>query len=683
MPLEKPTRSSSLPGTVQEFIAAFMRALKAGRLYSSGHALFRQNAKRLYDQLQEARENGDFFFIGFAKDSLLLEDAFFEVSDVHGRDFLNLFHSMGISHLIIQKEVTINEIESFVETFAGAKPGQGQEIIAALHRENIRHVNLGLLDYSVFSGVESAVNNFIQGKKEAAIWRQLIFRPAMAGAYNLGAHRMKELILLAEDVDSLKQTLAELDRNLKNHVKGISPAQRGRVIGNFLQNISKSLASIDRQKRYAFAEKVALILQSIRPEMRISILGSPPLESMEGEDRGVIQELIDRMPEQELVYLLVQALSESGGRTIIFNNLFQRTLGRFKDTGDLLSLVRSEMNRATQERRPGNLNFWQHLEQILIYQQESEDFNVQYRKAVEDLATSIKVQKGMVEEEEIARLVRMLDPDTLKLFRARLIIDLVEEPDRHEATTLLLLQSMGETVKHFLTQGRPRLAGNLLRQVFLSVGQNPKKAFFSDEVDSWLRTEDVHHLLKALLEKCSTYEPREMSAISSICQLFPEKAGGFLIDLYVGLGDRQGSLEDWLTTTLASLAPHTTRVLGSRMTGAQDAALPRLIDLADLFADQQTAPALETLLDHKDYDIRSQVVRTLGRLKSAKSIEPLARVVLEKTWFTGKKTKALKMEALQALAEIQTKEARLVLERIASTASGEIKKLSQELLEKS
>jgi len=682
MPLEKMSQSLPLPSTVQDLLAAFMRALRAGRLYSSGHALFKQNAKQLYDQFQAVGEDDNSFFVGFAKDSLLLEDAFFEVSDVPARDFLNLFHSMGISHLIIQKELTIQELESFVEILAGAKPGQGSQIVTALHRENISHVKLGILDYSVFAGVESAVSHFIQGKKEAAIWRQLIFRPAIAGTSHLSADRAKELLLLAEDTDFLKQTLAELDRDLKHHVKGISAAQRGQVIGNFLQNISKSLASIDGQKRTAFADKVALILQSIRPEVRIAILGSAPPEVMEGDSRGVIQDLIDKMPEHELVSLLIQALSETGGRTMIFNNLFQGTLARFKDTGALLSLVRSEMNRATQERRPESLNTWQHLEQVLIHQQESEDFNARYQQAIEDLATSLKIQKGMVEEEEIARLTRTLAPDSLKLFKSRLIIDLLQEPHRREAMTLPLLQSMGETVKHFLSQGRPRLAGNLLRQVFLCMGQLPQKDFFSDEVNAWLRTEEVHHLLKALFEKCRTYQPREMSAISSICQLYPEKAGGFLIDLFMQVGEEQSALGDWLMTMLASMGAPLVKVLGSRISTAPDADLPALLDLADIFTNPQIASALENLLNHKDYDIRSQAIRTLGHLKSERSLKPLAQIVLDGSWFTGKKTKALQMEALEALAGFGTEEARAVLEQVASSGSGDLQKLSREFLEK-
>ena len=679
---EKTTQHLPLPGILQDFIAAFMRALKAGRLYSSGHALFKQNARRLYDKFQEVREDEHSFFVGFAKDSLLLGDAFFQPGNVLGRDFLSLFHAMGISHLLIQKDATLQEMESFVETVAGAKPGQGQDILTALARENIRHIHVGLLDYAIFSGVESAVNRFIQGKKDAAIWRQLIFRPAAAGLCHLDAKRAEGLLLFAEDMDFLKQTLAGLDRNLQNHVKGISPAQRGQIIGNFLQNISRSLASIDGRKRRAFAEKTALLLESIRPEVRIAVLGGVPPESMEGEDRGVIQDLLDEMPEQDRAHLLMQALKDMGGRTVVFDNLFQRVREGFKDTGVLLSLVRSEMNRATQERRPGSLNAWQQLEQILIHQQESEDFDARYRQAIEDLATSLKIQKAMVEEEETARLVRTLAPDSLKLFKARLIMDLMEDPHRPEAMTLPLLQSMGETVKHFFSQGRSRLAANLLRQVFLSVGKIPDKAFFLDEINAWLRTEDVHLLLESLFEKCRTYQPREMSAISSICQLYPEKAGGFLIDLFMEVGEQQSALGDWLMTMLASMGAQIAKALGARISNAPDADLPALLDLADLFMEPQIAPALENLLNHKDYDIRFQAVRTLGHLKSERSVEALAQIARDSSWFTGKKTRSLQAEALEALAGYGTEEARTVLEKVAASGSGDLRKLSRQLLER-
>jgi len=683
MILQKPAPALPLPQSMQDFIIAFVQALKAGRLYSSGHTLFKQNVKRLQDQLQEAREDRDLFFIGFTRDSLLVGDEIFQITDARGKDFLNLFHSLGISHLIIHRDATTQDLESFVETLSGAKTGQGQDVVKALHRENIRRIDLGLLDFSVFSGLESAVSFFMQGKEEAAIWRQLIFRPALAGAFRLGSEQMKEILRICDDPESLKRALADLDGNLKNNVQSLSPAQRGQILGNFLQNISKAVVKIDAAKRKLFKENVSLLLNAVRPEMRVPILGAAPPEFMEGDDGGVIRDLIEDMPEQELVRLLIDALNQGGAQAPAFNNLFRTALARFKSAGPLLSHVRTEMHRATQERRPGSLNLWQLLEQLLVHHQESEDFDAQYRKAIEDLATSLKIQKGMVEEEEIARLIRTTADDSLKLFKARLIIDLLQEPQRNEAMSLPLLQSMRETVKHFIHQDRPRLTGNVLRQVFLCMGQLPQKDLLTEEVKNWLATEDVNRLLKALLEKCRTFEPREMSSISSVCQLFPEKAGGFLIDLYLKLSDQQGPLSDWLVTTLVSLAPHLAKALGSRLTTAQDGDLPMLIDLADLFANQQLAPSLESLLDHKDYDVRSQAIGTLGRLKSPRSVEPLARIVTDKSWFTGKKTKNLKMEALQALAEIQTPEARAVLEETASTGSGDLQELSRKLLEKS
>ena len=677
---QKMSPSRPLPGRVQDFMAALMQALKAGRLYSTNHNLFKQNVKRLHDQFHEAREDGDFFFVGFAKDSLLLEDDFFQVTDLHGRELLNVFHSLGISHLMIRREVAIQELESFVETLAGAKPGQGQEVLTALHRENIKNIDLGILDYSVFSGVESAVAHLTEGREQASIWRRLILRPSGVGAPDLNPEHLEEILRLSGDLESLKKALADLDKDLKSQVQGISPAQRGQIIGNFLQNISKALAGINVERRARFSENVVLLLASIRPDVRIRILGSAPPDRGDEKDGGVIQDFITRMQEEDLVYLLVDALGELGPQSPFFFNLFRRALARFRGTAHLLDLVRAEMNRATQERRRGSLNVWQHLEQLLVHHQESEDFNAQYRKAIEDLATSLKIHKPMVEEEEMARLVRSLAPDSLKLFKARMIIDILQETQRGDPLILALLQSMGETVQHFLHQGRPRLTGNVLRQVFLSLGQLPRKDILAEEVNAWLRTEDVHSLLKSLFEKCRTYEPREMSAISSICQLYPDKAGGYLMDRYLQIEDKEDPLAEWLMTTLASIATYLTKVLSSRLATAPDAALPRLIDLADLFVDQQMAPALESLLAHKDHDIRSQIVRTLGHLKSPSSVQPLAQMVLGKSWFTGKRTKSIQREALQALDEIHTTEAMEVLRQIASTGSGELQQWSRELL---
>lgn len=671
-----------LPPSMQEFITAFIQAVKAGRLYSSGHTLFRQSVQRLEDKLKSAREDRDIFFVGFTRDSLMLSDQFHTVTDVRGKDFLNFFHSLGISHLLIHKEATTQELECVVEILSGAKPGQGQEAVTALHREHIRRIDLGLLDYSVFSGLESAVSGFLHEREEAAIWRQLILRPALAGAFQLDPEQVKTVFRVCDDPAKLKQLLSELDGNLKQNVESLSPAQRGQIIGNFLQNISKTVARIDAGKRILFKENTALLLRTVRPEMRVHILGAAPPEFIEGDDGGVIRDLIEDMPEEELVHLLIEALRLGGAQTVAFSNLFKTSLARFRSAGPLLNVVRIEMHRATQERRPGSLNLWQLLEQLLVHHQESEDFEAQYRKAIEELATSLKIQKRMVEEEEVERLVRTTTEDSLKRFKAKLIIDLLQAPRGGDALTLPLLQSMGETVKHFFEEGKHRLTGNVLRQVFLAVGQLPQKDGLVEEIRRWFSTEDVRTLLKTLIEKCRTFEPREMSPISSTCQLFPDKAGAFLLDLYLEVGDRQGPMADWLITTLASLAPHLARALGSRLSAGNDSDLPRLIELADFFSDQHLAPALEALLDHKDFGIKSQALKTLARLKAPRSTEALARVATEKSWFLGKKTKTLKLQALQALAEMQTPEARAILEQIASTGSGELQKLSRELLEK-
>jgi hypothetical protein len=88
---------------------------------------------------------------------------------------------------------------------------------------------------------------------------------------------------------------------------------------------------------------------------------------------------------------------------------------------------------------------------------------------------------------------------------------------------------MGETVRGLLSQQRPRLAGSLLRYILLSLNRFPKETAAREIIYSWLRTEEVRSVLISLLEKCRTFEPQETSALTAVCQLYPEKAGGYLI----------------------------------------------------------------------------------------------------------------------------------------------------------
>lgn len=205
------------------------------------------------------------------------------------------------------------------------------------------------------------------------------------------------------------------------------------------------------------------------------------------------------------------------------------------------------------------------------------------------------------------------------------------------------------------------LAGNLLRQILLSLNRFPKETVARVIIYSRLRTEEVRSVLKSLMEKCQTYGSQETSALTAVCRLYPEKAGGYLVELFLSLDDPNSAQYQWTLTTLASLAPHLTKSLDQQFQKVPDASLPKLIDLVDLIMDAQMAPVLEELLDHKDYAIRAMAVRTLGHLKSRNSVDRLGAILLERSWIMGKKMKSLQMDAARALAEIGTVEAKGIL----------------------
>ena len=671
-----------LPSTLQNLMAAFMRTIKAGRLYSSSHELFKQNVEKLHGQIPGAMEDRDFLFLGIAKDALFLEGSFYQGKDALFRSFVDFFHSLGISHLLLRKNLLLYELESFVELLAGAKSGQGDEILAALPRENIKRISLGILDYSVFSGVHAVAMQLFPSGDDPSIWRLLIVQPAGLGNFNLDLEKVKIIARLSEDVEELKRTLHHFDHEMKQQVQGISLAQRAILLGNFLQNLNSILAAMGGQKTQEFSKQVDSALNSLDPNLKTQILGSLPPDP-DGDEASLFQDILSAMPDQQLVYLLLDALQQSGPNSACFSHLFKRAIIRYKGSKVLSELIRTEMNRATQEKRPGSLNQWQHLEQLVVRHQETEEFNAHYQEAIENLATSLKIQQPLIEQQEMARLGRTLDSEFLNLSKARLILDLLMHPHSSKQADLFLLPlltSMGDTIQVLLSQQRPRLAGNLLRQIFLSLDRFPKENLAREIIYSWLRTEEVHSVLRSLLEKCRTYGSQETSAITAVCQLYPEKAGGYLIELFLSLDDLNSAQYRWTLTTLASMAPHLKKSLYQQFQKAPDASLPKLIELVDLIMDEQMTPALEELLDHKDYTIRSMAVRTLGRLKSEKSVDRLRGVLLERSWIMGKKMKSLQMDAARALAEIGTEEAKDILSQAARERSGDLQTLCRELL---
>jgi hypothetical protein len=246
---------------------------------------------------------------------------------------------------------------------------------------------------------------------------------------------------------------------------------------------------------------------------------------------------------------------------------------------------------------------------------------------------------------------------------------------------LPLLASLGDTVQGLLSQQRPRLVGNLLRQVFLSISRFPKEKVAREVIYSWLRAEEVRGVLKSLMEKCRTYSSQETAALTALCQLYPEKAGAYLVELFLTLDDRDSAPYQWTLTALASIAPRLTKIFEQQFQKISEASLPNLVELVGLIMDEQMAPAVEELLAHKDYAIRAMAVRTLGHLRSKSSAAPLGAILFERSWVMGKKMKSLQMDAARALAEIATVEAKGILHQVASEGSGELQALCRELLQ--
>ena len=133
MPTANSSEQNALPESIIDFIVAFMRALNGVRLYdASNYGVFNKHTQQLYAKLREATADRDFLFLGCARNTFFLEGAFYQATDVNLRKFLKFFLSLEISDMLFEKEITTEELESFVEILAAAQQGQGEEVSSAL-----------------------------------------------------------------------------------------------------------------------------------------------------------------------------------------------------------------------------------------------------------------------------------------------------------------------------------------------------------------------------------------------------------------------------------------------------------------------------------------------------------------------------------------------------------------------
>ncbi len=682
MPTAEPSVQAPVPGSVSEFTIAFMRAINSARLYSSGHDILNKHIAELQRKFKGALGDLDFLFLGCARDVLYFEGAFYKAKEPHIQKFLTFFHFLRISQLLLEKELTAEELGSLVELLAGARQGQGDEVLSALTRENIGHVRIGLLDYAVFSAVQTAATQLTALSDEAGVWRQLILQPAGAGAQRLDQEQTNKLASVCEDVEELKKLLTQLDSEMKDETKGVSVAHRGTLLGNFIQNIGEILSGLAPIRRKLFAQKVTTVLDSLESDLRVEILGSIAPEEVRDQDNDVIHEIIQALPDAQLIHLLGDAVKASGVKSRSFHNLFTRSLAKYREPSVLLTLIQQEMHRATERGESDPLANWQQLEQLLIQKQESEELNKQYHQEIEALATSIQMELPVKEEEEMAHLLKTLTPEELKRAKAKLIVDLIGQVgiSRAEAFLPSLLEGLGEILRYHFTEGSYQSVGNTLRALYLALADHPQEELVRNTMNSLFTVEQVRELLQQLLGKCRTYEPKETSVVDAICQLYQDKAGSLLIDLLGELKDGDSPQAHWISTTLATLGPGLGSLLSSKLRGAPDRMLPRLLTLVSLSKDLKLAPFVENLLGHKDGDIRLKAIATIGHLHAEPMVPRLTEIALHKTLLKTKKLKEQQIAAVKALAEIGTAEARNALQQVVDKGPGELRKLCQELL---
>jgi hypothetical protein len=682
MKTEKTDGTCLLPPILVEFFTIFARSLTTARLYAAGHALFKKNIEQLRAAFAEAIKGRDFLFLGFAKDSLFFEGNFHEAKDGNTKSLIEFFHSLGVSHLFLDKDLTTEELESLIALLAGAQVGQGDEVQASLIQENISHASLGLLDYRILSTIQEAGLRSIPEGGDKAFWYQLILQPAYTFSINPSPGSMTEILRLCEDEEELRETLRKIDKDLSEKQQAFSFVQRGFLIGNFLENIGNALAEGKPEKQAQFARNTAAVLGGFEPGIRSAILGSLPPEDPGGRKSSVIQLMIEGMSKRELLFLLLDALKDGGGTSSCFNNLLNRALVQHKEWSTLLALVREEAHQATLERRPGSLPLWLHLEQLILHRQETEEFNAEYSKSVEALASSIQIQEPTVEQEEKRRLMNTLSPEALALQKAHLIADILDRPHTPAQVSEYLpslLQELGGLLTQFLHEEKARVVGQLLRQAFLTLNHYPQESVVRSSISAWFTAEDIYTLFESLLEKCRTYQAEEMSPINALCQLFPEKASFFMIERFPGIQDQESVQGRWVLTTLTSLGPFLGKALFRRFKNVPEEEIPGLISLAEISMDKHLAAPLEELLGHKKFEIRSLAAAALGRLKAEKSVSFLSEILTQRSWLAGKKTKSLQTQAARALFAIGTPEAKSALMQIAGEGSGELQKLCMEL----
>lgn len=667
----------ALPGTVNDFVLALMRAINTGRLYAPGHDLLARHIKLLNGALQKAMTGRDSLFVGLGRDAIFFEGSFYKAKDPSLRKFLTFFHFLGISYLLIGKRISSEELEAFVTILAGAKKGEGRDVVVALGRENVKNARIGLLDYAVFSTLQEMASRMIQEKEDEALWLQLILQPAGSGSFDLSEEQTQWLILLCHDPKGLREMFLKLDQDLE----GISLNQRGILFNNFIHNVGNILSRVDTAKRKSFAVTMVGILDSLGSRLKVQILGSTDPDDFLDRESDIVGEVLDELKDDQFLEVLQEAVREVGIRSAAFNNLFKSAISRYRDPDLLLESVRAKIRLAAEQRASQDLAYWQNLEQVLVRHKETAEFHARYRDQIEGLAASISIKGLTVEDQEIDRLLRTLGRDSLRRSKAGLIIDLISQGHEGLAKDLLppLLDRLGELLGQLLGEKEYGVAGDLVKDVYLALGDYPEGHPVREKIDSLLSSEDVKPLFHGLLDQCNTYDAKQTGALDALCHLFPLKAGDLLTDLFLGLDDDQGDQARWIRTSLTRLGPQLGKQLIHRFEEARDQDIPRLLDIAILCGSRNMVAEVIGFLQHPAHDVRLKAIEAAGALRAEEAVPLLKETALHKSFLRTKKQKSLQAASVNALAGIGTESARKVLEQVIREGPRDLRSLCQDL----
>ena len=601
---ENPGQTESLSTEIQDVLRNFVSAARAVKLYPPNNPIYAQSVKKSFESLDNFLQNHVRFSIGIQKTYFLYENTPVAKETQLNRTIAQDLFGKGFREIIFLGGLTEEELLGFYAALSLSQEEQGLRsgIVSILWEQGSTHIKITEAALEDVITTRPVVNEKGSGADERSAVK---LSPDVAKKELVFAHRTLVLGDLADDPVKFAATMVGIARE----TLGANETIEDRLHALY-QEAGQKIQDQHPDQKEALFQGLARSVLAMDPEQRDKFITTKLYAGLDGDQvREQSEEALDR-PGSPLSFAHVP------------EELHEVVTGRFAKqwtVKQISELLKKSASKKIERPEPAV-----HPTQIEI-SPVSEDMHILANELAEYSPDEMETLKTISEVG--------MEPDILEATVRTLIFltTLVKSPDQTTSPEKALKRFSGivrqleDNLIYLLNNKEYDLATIIVKAMYLPVDpvfkprivDAMKKASFRDVINKVVT--DMRFNQKG--------SPEYQAAYSYLAALDQEATSALLEILAI---EKDRAIRKYLVEILKELGKRQIAVIGRHLSDSRWYVVRNIVNILGDSKSEEALPFLEKVTDHKQLQIRQEVIKGLVNIGGKKAAVLLTRFIQDK-----------------------------------------------------